>query len=143
MESKSYQQLLNENERAMARLRDEAKSPEELIRIAELDGIITDEEAREVVRMHNEFVSRADYAINQWLGRNRSDRVVDSRPFQTRPRVPHRPEPLVLTVAGLEHIFEDIGSGNAWVRLPYRTRQRVTWLAIVVPAVIACLVELI
>jgi hypothetical protein len=135
------------NQRNMQKLREQAETPEALMRLAELDGYVDTDEARIIVESHLGYVARANHAVSVWLGQRGHNVHLgkgDTLYVHNKRKSSPRPDPLTKPPAHdisapMTGTLEGLG---LWLLHP-RKQQKLIWLAIVLPTVIVCLMELL
>lgn len=121
-----------------------ADRPDVMIEIAETDGIVTLQEAVQIADAHRKKVRVSDIAIKKWLIDNGYGhiRVANGDRITIREApVVHPSDPSISYSIG-EPFVNAFGDFGEWLLHP-RRRQKLLWLAIVTPAVVICLAELL
>lgn len=131
------------NRQRMEDLMKSTQDPEVLMRIAVSDSILTEHESRKIIKAHNDMSNRANIALQMWLQKHGSplhlmpgDELLVIEDYQVEREWERETRELDRTS---QTLLKNLG---AWLLHP-RRRQKLTWLAIVTPAVITCLIELL
>lgn len=136
--------LGRKNRLRMAELMESTDDPETLMRIAVADSILTEEEAHRIVRAHNAMSKRADNALQMWLRKHGSPiNLISGDELHVIQEYEKEKQALKeLNVVDYGPLFNMFSEIREWISNP-RRRQKLIWLAIVTPAVVACLIELL